>query len=312
MKKLIVSLLAMAALASCETAEEKSLPEPTPDNNLVSIELSAKVYGMEATTKAEMTNTLSGKTIGLYGVKEGTTTNKYEWTATPYFNNSGTVTVEAENVISFTEKLYYPQDNKKVKLFAFYPKETVTGPGAGTAPTVTYTIDGTQDILYGTATSVALKDKAADTKVDLTLNHKLAKLDFKVVAGTGFETGHKITKIVVTNTHTSLILNLDDGSLTPTGNAADIKAYTHATGTEITTTTSALLGTVLVEAGVSYGLTVSIDGDDTNTYTVTGLTSPNIAHYQTVTLTFKGTEIAATAKSGEWTPDTPDNADVQK
>lgn len=315
MKKLIVSLLAMAALASCETAEEKSLPEPTPDNNLVPIELSAKVYGMEATTKAGsgVIETFDDTAIGVYALEEGTT-DTYTWSASPYYHNatSEAVTIGTDNSITFAKKVFYPVNDKKVKFYAYTTEgsSTVTPPTDGpAAPTVKYTIDGKTDILIGTGTSGKISDNPR-TNATITFDHILAKIDFSVIAETNFPADdYKVIKIEVTGVNKDVIVTLDDDATSVFSTSGSFIAYEdNTTGTAIAasgaTPTAVNKSDIMLEPGATYGLTVTVgessDLSKTTTFKVSGLTAPATKTKRTVKLTFNGTAMGGDASLNGW------------
>ena len=296
MKKLIISMLALATLSSCDKSND---PQPIHNTDPQAIQLTAKVLSVETVTKAAVT-AFNDTEIGIYGVKEGTTAGTYEWTATPYYNNPGGVKISSANAITFTTNVYYPMNNKKVKFHAFYPKvETITAPGAGTAPQVKYTIDGETDILYAEVESGTLDNHI--TAANLAFSHKLAKLDFKVIAGTGFEAGVKIKTITVKSVNADLILDLGTATVSAATPAqtADFKAYDNAAGTEITATLSEVLGTVMVMPDETYQLELTLDNG--TVFNLTNQTAPSAGEAYTVKLTFKGTEVSATSSITDWT-----------
>lgn len=293
MKRLLLSLFVASAMISCTKTEELSGTEGPKE-----IKLSAGVITMDTRAIISGEAFTDNTEIGLYGKKKDIT----EWT-TPYFDNKGTKVVAGGGITFDPEKIYYPQDDKSVVFYAFYPKGTPTKNGTN-APTVVYDLTQQEDILWSTVESGTLSNPVAETKLQFT--HKLAQINFKVKAGAGFTPDvTNVTSIVIKNTNTAATLNIETGALT-FATAANLTAYTGAESIGSDATATAF-GAVMIEPGAQYTFTVTAGGSE---YEKT-LTAPNAGVAKTVTLTFLATGVEAKAAITGWTPSTED-ADIQK
>lgn len=292
MKKLLLPIVVAFAMVSCQNTNE-----PQGFNEPQEIQLSAGVMQMTGDTKAFIadTNFANGTEIGIYGLKDGLT----DW-ATPYFDNTGAAITDGGVV--FTDKVYYPQDNKAVIFYAFYPKGTPTA-NASDAPTVAYDLTKQDDILWAQVKTGTLSNQTPNA---LSFAHKLSKVNFKVKAGADFAVGTKVTAIVVTGTNTSATLDVEAGTLafaTP----GTISAF--AGDEAITSTaTATAFGDVMIQPDVEYTINVTAGGVD---YT-TKLTAPKAGDAKTVTLTFLPTGVDVTTSITAWNPATDEDVDIQK
>lgn len=314
MKRVIISMLALAAMTSCQKADEQdSFVNPAEPQEIL---LTAGVTRVEAATKAAIADEFfpAGTTLGLYAITEGT--SGYTWGTDLAYNNNGKVSVDADKNINIatTEstpiKIYYPTDNKHVKFFAYYPTEgaTVTPPSANISAKVQYTITGKEDIMFAQAESGTLSTYDKSQKVALKFDHLLAKINFTVKAGDNFS-GGSLTKIEVAGSNTTVKMDVDDGSL-KFENLTTINAFNDEKDPKaITTTETAAFGEVMIEPGCTYSLNLTVEGV---VYTLTNLTAPAKGQAKTVQLTFLGSEVSAQAAITAW--GTPDNdpQNVQK
>lgn len=292
MKRLLLSLFVASAMISCTKTEELTGTEGPQE-----IKLSAGVIAME--TKAIISGSAfaDNTVIGLYGMKKDVT----DWT-TPYFNNKGTKVVAGGGITFDPEKIYYPQDDKSVVFYAFYPNGTPTNNGTN-APTVVYDLTQQDDILWATVETGTLSNHAEKT---LQFAHKLAQINFKVKAGEGFTPGvTNVTNIEIKNTNTTATLNIETGVLAFT-NLANLTAFT---GTQLieSAATATAFGTVMIQPEALYTITVTAGGIE---YEKT-LTAPAAGEAKTVTLTFLATGVDAKAAITDWAPTTED-AVIQK
>lgn len=292
MKKLLSCAVIAVAMMSCQKTE-MNLPIDSRE-----IKLTAGVLQMVSETKAPMTGVAFAENteIGLYGLSDGQT----DWTA-PFFNNTGTKVVGG--AIVFTNQVYYPQDNKAVDFYAFYPKGTPVTTDNGA--TVAYDLTSQEDILWATVKTGTLSSQKANT---LVFAHKLAKVNFKVKAGADFASGLNVTSIVVTGTNTAATMNIQTGALT-FETPGDINAFT---GTEAiaTTVTATAFGDVMIQPGVAYTIKVTAGGVEYTTTLVDA--APAEGKAKTVTLTFLPTGVNVTTSITDWGTVTGEDVDMQK
>ena len=133
MKKVFLSMLAVAALAACSNDDNN-----VTDNDLVPIRLGAGV-DIEVTSKAPVIPGPSATQVvaGIYRADEKVST-------TLTFTPTSTSPVEA----TLGTAWFYPNDGSTVNMYAWHPNEEVPLEGED----VTFTTkDGTIDVMYATA-----------------------------------------------------------------------------------------------------------------------------------------------------------------
>ncbi len=311
MKKLIISILALTIMASCNDAGDSVEPAHYGQQE---IKLTAGITQMEVTSKAAINETsfTTGTTIGLYAMQEGTNEKIWE-TGTPEYTNDGTATITSNNIAivdkeNHDKKFYYPTNGKTIQFFACYPTGIPEVYAASTTPTVKFDLSQADqpDIMYAKATSETLNTQTSGSIVALNFEHKLAKIAFKVKAGEGFPaTGISISKLEIKKVNTDVSLNMGTGELTYTTEGTITYNLDQAIGTQEST----VIGSTLLQAEAHYDLTVTAGNV---TYTLTNLQTPAMGKAQNIVLTFLGTEIKATASITKWDDLADDNQDISK
>lgn len=317
MKKtnIIASFLCMAALASC--SKEEAATVSVPDGTQTAIVPTA---GLSMSATPSVRAALPGGPISGTTFPKNTedlfAVTAYKGTAAPssdysnaYFDNEA-VNSDAEGKLSFTNTQYYPADAEKLYFYAYSP---IVGAGdytAGTAsaaPTVAWTIDGTQDIMYANVVSGIGKVSAGTTQPqpEFTFGHLLKQVRFKLVRGEGFGDGINATSVKITNCRTQASLNLATGALSFTGNAdqsigfsGNYAIHTAENASEIGSLLCQAgetdLDIEIVAAGVTYKTSVTLKSSNT------GVTAGAAGVSHLVTLTFIGTQIVPSASITEW------------
>ncbi|WP_300867328.1 fimbrillin family protein [uncultured Alistipes sp.] len=320
MKKtnIIASLLCMAALASC--GKEEAATVPAPDGTRTAIVPTA---GLSISAAPSVRAALPGGPVTAFpeSTEKLFAVTAYKGTAAPssdysnaYFDNEA-VNSDADGKLSFTNTQYYPADAEKLYFYAYSPIVGASNYTAGTAsaaPAVAWTIDGTQDIMYVSAVDGIGKVSAGTTQPQPEFNfgHKLKKIDFKLIQGTGFSEGVRATSVKLTNCRTQASLNLITGALTFTGNADQSIGLSSDEGYLIVPSAqandAAPIGCVMCQAGetkldievVAQGITykTSVTLESNKEGVAAG--AAGVSHL--VTLTFIGTQILPTAKIVDW------------
>lgn len=306
MKKVFVSMLALAALASCSS--EEVLNEPVDGNKPVEIKLTAGV--LDVTTKAPI-NTNSKFLPGIAGW-EGTQTpaaGTEIWVTEPDADiTAGT----AQPVVLKDKKYYNPDGATETFICAYYPKSTAAV--TLDAPQATFTnTDGSVDVMYASVTSAGKKPAGATapTATALTFEHQLTQLKFMVKGNASVPSDLKVTTLKVKNVKLPTGLNIFTGELTtsaaqdipasnlktdaiPTGDQATAIEYADPIMVAPLNTTDIKLD-ITTSDGVTFtDVPVTLDANDGNT----GGTS------FAITLTFQQKEITATSTVTEWTTQT--------
>lgn len=299
MKKLMSSMLAIAAMASmisCST--EDILDEGGQiDNGPVEIKLNAGVN--EITTKAAIKprDAFSAQVIAI-------AENATDYTTLLWGGDAkGNINVAATSGdVTFDTPQYYPADGTVIKMKGFAPQSTTIADGI-----VSYEITGVEDIMVTSEVSASKSDK--DTKKSLAFNHLLTQLQIKVkandaAAATAWGT---ISKIEIEAVKT-LDLKLADGSIAPKTNSTaeyfdlpEFPAAGHKLNFDALNAEGTEVGTVMVlPRTTAYKLRITTDKASDKEIEI-DLKETLASNAHVITLTFKGTQILATATAGEWT-----------
>lgn len=206
---------------------------------------------------------------------------------------------------------YFPANGAhKAYFYATAPACTNYAQGsASVEPKATYDIShGNVDVMWTKDVRGIAKnsDPTKQVQPSLLFRHVLKQVQFKVKADDTFDTGKKLTGIVVEDANTKVSINLITGEST-----FEEKSFVvlNLLGTPVTLTTATTnVGMLMFEPGATFTLTASTDDLTQNnvTYkdipvTLTGGTNPGAAGTaNVVTLTFKRQAVEATATIGAW------------
>lgn len=155
-----------------------------PEEERVPIRMAIKEEKLPTRAPVTVINSSNVSSVGIYGVREGTTAGQFLWTASPFASNIVPSGISG-NQLTFTPSLYYPLGGKRVLFYGYYPRTTatsganyVTAPGVGTAPTYHFTLTGAEDVMYAVSAPSGSAD--ASPQVALTFNHTLTQLILNV------------------------------------------------------------------------------------------------------------------------------------
>ncbi|WP_099291511.1 MULTISPECIES: fimbrillin family protein [unclassified Butyricimonas] len=237
MKKMIFSLLAIAAMTSCTTTSEDEIDPNAP----VEINFGAGINMMsraiiESNDAGLVTNAITG--IQILRGADG---------ATPKFNEVASVTTTGDlqtngTFTNITTAQYFKSPTEAANFIAYYPAGETLEAGK-----VSYTIDGTTDIII--ADAVKLPFSTTDKTVNFLFKHKLARLKLVVKAATSeaatFYGNLTAAKI---NVPTALDMTFDeagvstlDANATPVNADLDFGQVTLATGDGVSPTADLML-----------------------------------------------------------------------
>lgn len=301
MKKLILSVLAIAAMTSCT----KSSVEDLDPNAPVEIKLNA---GIEVNTISKSVGAITPKSAvdDVVFVRADETAIPSDWT-TATVQSIGAEIAETSGTITFTSSQYYNIDKaKNTYLIGYHP-----GTGATLANgVVTFTgLTGQQDIMYA---PVVNGNKSTTEALKPSFSHKLSQLKFKFVKGSGYTGTATVTSIKVKGTKLPASMAIADGTITYASSTTDLDAFTgktYAINEEATAITANEV--IMVQTGAS-AIKLDITLSDATEFTdvaVTLTTAASTAHV--ITLTFTQKEISSTATIGQWTEDNSNNTNVQ-
>ena len=314
MKKtnIIASFFCMAALASCSKEESGITPAPAGTQTAIVPTAGLSMSATPSVRAALPGGPVSGTTFPV-STENVFAVTAYKGTGAPssdysnaYFDNQA-VNSDADGKLSFQNVQYYPADAEKLYFYAYSPVST-SGFSAGTAsatPTVAWTINGQQDIMYASVVSGIGKVSAGTTQPqpEFTFNHLLKQVRFKLVKGEGFGDGIYASSVKITNCRTQASLNLITGALTFTGNADQSIGFSgnyaiQKSGVEIGSLLCQAgetdLDIEIVAAGVTYKTSVTLKS------TSTDITAGGAGVSHLVTLTFIGTQIVPSATITDW------------
>lgn len=296
MKKILIFMLAVAALAGCSKSENNDSGDSAGSAAIV---LSAGVPTATVTpdSKAPI---VSGSTFtaGVAG---------WETNATVAYTAAATWSTTAANIsanataqdITLTDRQVYNADAaKKTYMKAWYPEGTLSN-GA-----VTFTnTDGTVDALLAGEVVGSKSDRAGKI---FAFAHKTTQLKFIVKEGEGLAAGTTIDAITIKNAQLPTGFDLSTDAATYAG-AADLNVPGITAGSLVigTTETGDAAGNPVMIKPIT-GNTVTLD-ITTNNATFTGITATidtdaNFAEGKayTITLTFRQTNLELKATVADW------------
>lgn len=295
MKKLILSVLAIAAMTSCTKSSDEEIDPNAP----VEIKLNA---GIEALARAEVSQTTGITGNGVQFVRiNGESPN---WTTISAITTTGSIAATT-GVITFSTLQYYPTDGSNANIVGFYPKaENIT---AGVA---SMKITGEEDVIYASSVS---GNKETPIASAMPFNHKLTQFKF-VIQRDAASTDTDITNVSVKikDSKTTFKLALADGELSDwTTPLSTIQPITNATAKTAASTPTD--GFMLQPDMSSISLSVSATGYTAQDITINGTDNNKFetGKAYTITLTFKGTEITPSSTIAEWGDGTGADGEIE-
>lgn len=300
MKKMILSLLAIAAMTSCTTTSEDEIDPNAP----VEIKLQASVDNTP-TIIGRSTGAVDGLTTQITDVAlvhvDGETP---DWSAIAE-SDVLTTTIATDGIITLPSKLYFPADGSNENFIGYHPKSA----GTLANKTITFTTTGKEgqiDIMYAGLTSgnKATKDGCITPK----FSHKLSQLKFKFVKDASYTAEAKVKELKIKGTKLPASMTLEDGIITY-GSETTITVFT---GKAYEMAEAEISDIIMVEpkATITADITITIGSTDT---TITDVpinltTVAGSAHI--ITLTFKQKEVSGKAEVDSWAPGNNGSGDI--
>lgn len=293
MKKLMISMLAMAAMVSCTNEIENPDQPKVNENEPVEIVLNGKVNEITTKSAIQPNTAFSAQIIALNG------------NAADYSNplwgedTKGNISIAADGKVTFSTPQYYPADGSSIKLRGFAPQTTSI-----VNETVSYTIDGTQDIMIAPEITA---DKVDKTNKKLAFEHLLTQLQIKVKAEdqAAIDAWGTITSITI-NAVKTLELDLSTGKLgakTSSPENGDLSLEGFSTGQALTVVADAdavAAGSImLLPSDTAYKLKITTSKVASKEITIS-LDKTIASNAHVITVTFKAAEITVTATAGTW------------
>ena len=311
-------LAATVLLCSCSKEPAESFAGGDPTSPIIP---GAEV-AMTVETKADLSGVVSGtafpastdkvfSVVGYSGTAAPTS-----WSS-PYIANVA-VNSGVGSALSFATAQNYPANGDKVYFYAYSPLSGSYAAGSGsTAPAVSWTITGQQDIMWAKVDQGIAKNPvpANQQQPAFTFTHLLKQVTFKIVKDNTFEDNIKLTSLKIIGAKTVASLALNTGTLSWNSATDDLTAYNNTTGQAITATATAVGANgspVMLEPGTSFKVRAVAGGVTYADVTVTlgGSNAGQAGVSHEVTLTFKRNAIVPTATITNWTNGTAGNADV--
>lgn len=173
-----------------------------------------------------------------------------------------------DGTLTLSTTKYYPLQGK-LWFYAYAPSTDngYTKGSSSSAPTVSYTITGQEDIMTGKVTSNGFDGKNG-SQPSFTFKHLLQKVTFKVIADKSFEeTDVKVKSIAVTNVKTGAQLNIVTGALSFSGDANQSLTLNKEVSIEKATEQDA--GSLMFEPSQTFNISVTYGESTTKSLPIT-------------------------------------------
>lgn len=239
MKKLLLPVFALLALASCNNEEIQDIQSNEP----VEIKLNAGLVQTRAAIESDAAGKLTAELTKVQFIRaDGATV---DWTTATAASFTGTIGTDGK-ITGFTE--YYPTDGSNANIVGYYPAATSIAAGK-----LSMTIDGSNDVIYAAPVSGS-KTVAMPA---MAFNHKLTQFKF-IVKIDGTTVTEEVTNVNVSinNANTTFDMAIADGAITNFATPINtIKAMTNAT-----TSATASEGIMLEPNLSSLSVKITADG----------------------------------------------------
>ncbi len=250
MKRILLSAIALVALANCSKTE-----------NVESLYDSELKITSSIATRAVDQNWDNGDVIGVY-MTETTTTNKYIGKAnTPYSTTSTSDSAEFSVVSTDddpNEPLYYPQSGD-IDLMAYYPYASENTVGAYVVKVTDQTPSKDIDLMIAKATGV---EKSKD-EIPLTFDHKLSKVVITLTpASNGGITINDLKDMTVVLSGTKAEATYDLNATETPISFGDNKAADITLPTAVVGDTSAVITAIVIPQTATPKFTFTLGGTD--------------------------------------------------
>lgn len=291
MKKLLLSMLAMAAMVSC-TNEIVDNGKEVGNGEPAEIRLSAGVLGVE--TKAVISDgaTFTPSIVGWEGT--GVPVDK---TAPTWITETNAAIIAGTSVsMPFKEKQYYnPDGTTKTFIRAYHPK------GIPTDGSVTFVnTNGDVDVMLTEVKDAGAKPISTPTATSLIFSHQLTQLQFKVVGDASLASGTTLTSIAF-NATIPTGFNIITGALAGSEASFSIKNITANMSISSASENAGDLVMIKPFSSTTFNITVVTSaGTFSNVPVTLSETDANGGKSYTITLTFKQKEISATGTVTAW------------
>ena len=191
MKKIFIAFAALATIAACNKAEVIE----TPEGEAIAF---ANVFIDNATKAGEATDPSFNGPNKLTKFQVWGTANN----VAIFAGEDVTGKVEENSIWTCTKKQYWVEGVNYD--FAAVVNGTVTSLSNGLPATISYTANGTSDLIYAESMDVVGKAAGSNVPIEFTFAHLLAKAKFTVETNTDVEGySYEVTNIKITNAYAS-------------------------------------------------------------------------------------------------------------
>lgn len=338
MKKSLFSLLAVIVMAGCTQSD---VMEPVPNEN-VEIKLISSAIAAETMTRAPYEGTIAADNTLAARVLVSETSGNY---TTTYANDKMVFTDNGSTAVGFATAKYYPVDNSTLHICGLYPFE---GWGNPANDECKFTFNGSQDVMAAPEKSSTKNDSKDGNYPQLEFKHLLTQLVIKAVAEDeaaiakwGKLTDITLTKVGKNNPSGAVTVSLSAGTADESSAFATLldngmSFWVRGAGTETAFASQAkelttdgeevaysMVAPLKNATGTAdYTLAVKTEHSGTTPVTVPvnlKTTGSSSADYTASTqgkkfvvlLTFKTTEIKATATVKDWEEDGGSSEEIQ-
>lgn len=302
MKKIILSLLAIAAMTGCTKSSEEEIDPNAPVEIKLqaSIDNTPTIIGRSAGAVDGLTNEITDVALVYL---EGTTP---DWTTVTADGILAT-TIATDGTITLPSKLYFPADGSDVNFIGYHPKNN----GSLATGKITFqTMDGQQDIMYAPAISGNKTIEGGCIKPQFS--HKLAQLKFQFEKDASYTATATVKELKINGTKLPASMELKSGTITY-GAISAITVFSNKTyNIETSGAGSPVDQVIMVEPGVNItaDITIMINSKETTITNVPITVSTVAGSAHVITLTFKQKEVSGEAQVDSWTPGGAGSGDI--
>ena len=161
--------------------------------------------------------------------------------------------------IKLTPERYYPTDGSTLYLRGLYPETEIENNKAH------YSLTGNEDLLFADVLTGSATRPFDSGNGTLTFRHLLAQLNVTIKAGTDFPTEYRLKSIRINGSSSETTLDLLQGTLSFSTEAAPIYLYykeSHTEGYPLAPNESVSLGSLLVQPGATLTADIVLSRDD--------------------------------------------------
>lgn len=337
MRKFLLSFTVIAAsmyFASCSNDETIIGVNP---GEQVEIKVGARALDVIANTRAPFEGTVGTGNLLNARVIASTTTEVYASPLHDNFMNFG-----ASTIVGFTASKAYPSATDPVFLVGLYPSDVWDGTTTGNDK-ISRTFTGKEDVMASNEVSTVRNDVIAGPYKSLTFHHLLTRLNLTIKAENqdAINAWGNVTSLkVVSNNKVTVTLGTGSATVAPTATFEDdlvVNPFDFYAGeTAYCTTPQTLPLAINNPTAQSYALVAPLQNSDANTEVIYTIKLTTVNHTSVkevsvplkvaigganftgntagkkfeVALTFKATDIQATATVKEWTAGGEGSAEV--